>query len=175
VIHSRRARIVCCLLAVAVPCKAREPAGCCQDAPLGNTGECLARLLSGGGMDESFAGIIGVTIKWHYRFTCTTGDPSACSTCYRAEVYYWSNGGWVVAPGGTEAPGSVSGECTSTYTQKLMTSYSWPPPPGPIKSGVLIRVVLLAAAWDPSLPGGCDDQVYEVQGTDTFPIGPGVP
>jgi hypothetical protein len=166
----RRIRALGFILLVAVPCRAREPAGCCQDAPLDKTDVCLATLLPNHGIDDFNAGFFSVAIYWHYSYDCSIGDPSGCLTCYRATAYYWSStiNDWVVAPGGAEAPKSDQGDCTFTYTLDLVTIYNWPPPPSPIKRGTYMQVIVDASAFDSSVSEDCDGQNYELMGRAKF-------
>jgi hypothetical protein len=102
------------------------------------------------------------TFPWSYTFNCNIAANPNCSVCRYQEVSYWStrSNQWIVAWSGTTTTVSDSGNCGTTNTITLTTSYDYP-----YKAGTSMEITYYFAPFDPSVAATCNGQNYFEQVT----------
>jgi len=103
--------------------------------------------------------------QMQYQFNCGGGnDSSNCKICRYTTVDYFSstNNSWIQAPMGFDGYYSDTGDCQSTMTLTLQTTYDYP-----IKAGTSLQITWYGALYDPMI-GACNNgeeyqelQVYQ--------------
>lgn len=131
--------------------------------------------ITGGGIDNITTNATTMTCLWYLDYSCPAAQVNQCAACYAEEVDYYTGTNpspWIVAPGGLRTPTqSYAANCSTSTELGLQTTYRYGNPPvAPLQPGQLMRIIVSAAGWNPTLSANCNGQDYQELAVKNFTI-----